>query len=106
MFRKALAILLVGSWVLLSAIDLLEDLDLANHIKIHTAKSSDFAGFGRTANVANNLVENGTRHIAGADLSLSLPPTGQTVRLQLYGKEAKRPKKNLKLYKLRHALLI
>jgi hypothetical protein len=106
MLRKFLAILLVASWFVLSAIDMLEDLDLANYLKVQAAESPDLAGFGRAANVANNIVENGTRHIAGADVTLIIPPARGNIGFQPHDKEAKTPKKNLKIYKLRSAFLI
>jgi hypothetical protein len=106
MLRKFLSILLVASWFVLSAIDMLEDLDLANYLKVQAAESPGFAGFGRTANVANNIVENGTRHIAGAEVSLIIPPAWENVGFQPHDNEARTPRKNLKIYKLRSAFLI
>lgn len=106
MLRKILAVLLVGSWIVLSAIDMLEDLDLANYVKIRAAKSSDFAGFRRATNVANNTVENGTRHIASAEVSLINPSPSENVGFQPHDKEASTPKNHLKLYKLDSAFLI
>ena len=106
MFRKGLAILIVGSWVFLSAIDVLEDLDLANYLKIHAGARSDFSRFARGVNLANNLIENGTRHIAGADVSVIIPSARQNVGFQSHTKEAETPKKNLKIYKLSRTFLI
>jgi hypothetical protein len=106
MVRKALAILLVGCWVVLSSIDMLEDLDLSNYLKIHATERSDFVGFGRAARVANNIVENGTRHIAGAEAGLMIFPAWENVGFQPYDKEARTPKRNLKIYKFHSAFLI
>lgn len=106
MLRKALAILIVGTWVFLSAIDMLEDLDLANYLKIHVGERADLARLGRGANLANNLVENATRHIAGADVSVVIPAARANAGFQSHTKEAETPKKNLKIYKLSRAFLI
>jgi hypothetical protein len=105
MFCKALAILLVGSWVFLSAIDMLEDLDLANNLKIHASERSDFAGFGRAAHFANNVVENGTRHIVTPETGLFIPRAGDNLGLELREKEVKTRKNNLKIYKLHSTFL-
>jgi hypothetical protein len=106
MFRKALAILIVGSWVFLSAIDMLEDLDLANYLKIQAGARFDSSRFARGANLANNLVENGTRHIGRADVSVIIPSALENVGFQSHTKEAETPKKNLKIYKLSRAFRI
>lgn len=103
MLRKALIILLVGSWILFSAVDLLEDLDFGAYPKIH---ASGHYAFGRTAQSANNIVENGTSHIATAVADLITPAARANTRLRPGEKEKKTPKKDLKIYKLHSAFLI
>jgi len=106
MFRKALAILLVASWVVLSAVDVLEDLNLGAYPKIHASGKSGFPGFGQGTKSAKNVVENGIRHIVIAGASLIAPTAGENVGFRPCEKEAKTPEKNLKLYKLHKAFLI
>jgi hypothetical protein len=106
MFRRALAILLVTSWAILSAVDVLEDLNLGASPKIHASGKSGFPGFGRAAQSANNIVENGSRHIVNAALGLIAPTARDNVGFRPCEQEAKTPKKNLKMYKLHKAFLI
>jgi hypothetical protein len=106
MFRKAFAILLVGSWVLLSAIDMLEDLDLGAYPKIHASGKSGFPGFGRAAKGANNVVENGSRHIVIAAACLIAPIAGENVGFRPCEKQPKTSQQSLKMYKLHKAFLI
>jgi hypothetical protein len=106
MFRKALAILLVASWVVLSAVDVLEDLNLGDYPEIHASGKSGFPGFGRATKSVNNVVENGSRHIVIAAAGLLAPTAGENVGFRPCEKEAKTPKKNLKMYKLHKAFLI
>jgi hypothetical protein len=106
MFRKALSILLVSSWVILSAVDMLEDLNLGAYPKIHATGKSGFPGFGQATKSANNMVENGSRHIVIAAAGLIAPTTGENVGVRPWEKEAKTSHKNLKIYKLHKAFLI
>lgn len=106
MFRRTLAILLVTSWAVLSAVDVLEDLNLGASPKIHTSGKSGFPGFGRPAQSANNIVENGSRHIVNAAPGLITPTSGDNVGFRPCEQEAKTPKKNLKVYKLHKAFRI
>ena len=106
MFRKALAIFLVGSWVVLSAVDVLEDLNLGAYPKIHASGKSGFPDFGRPTKNANNVVENGSRHIVTAAAGLIGPTAEENVGFRPCEKEAKTPKKNHKMYKLHKAFLI
>lgn len=106
MFRKPLAILLVGAWVVLSAVDMLEDLDLGAYPKIQTTDPSGFPHFGRHTQITNNIVENGTRHIVTAAAGLIAPTAGENVGFRPCEKEAKTSQKNLKIYKLYKAFLI
>ncbi|MGH7831137.1 MAG: hypothetical protein ACREP8_13285 [Candidatus Binatia bacterium] len=105
MFRKALAILLVASWVVLSAIDVLEDLNLGAYSKIHAGGKSGFPGFGQDTKSTNNIVENGSRHILIA-AGLIAPTAGKNVGFRPCEQKAKTSKKNLKVYKLHKAFLI
>ncbi len=104
MIRKVLAVVVVGSWVALSAIDMLEDLDLASYLKIHTAENSEFAGFGPGA-AANNAVENGARHVPAREVNLISASPNENFGFRPHDKEAK-GSKNLKIYKLDRAFLI
>jgi hypothetical protein len=105
MFRRALALLLVTSWVVLSAVDVLEDLNLGGYPEIQAGGKSEFPGFGQAPQSANNIVENGSRHIVIAAW-LFAPTAGENVGFRPCKQEAKTPKKNLKVYKLHKAFLI
>ena len=105
MLRKALAILLVASWLVFAAFDLLEDLDLAAYFEVYAAERSALPGFGQPIKVANNTLENGSRMPIG-EIGLVTPPARENVAFQPYDKEAKTTKKNLKIYKLHSAFLI
>jgi hypothetical protein len=105
-FRKALAILLVGSWIVLSSIDVLEDLDLGAYPKIQTTDTSGFPHFGRHIQIANNVVENGNRHIVAAAVVLIAATVVENVGFRPWEKQAKTSQKNFKIYKLHKAFLI
>lgn len=106
MFRKALSILLVSSWVVLSAVDVLEDLNLGAFPKIHTAAKSGFPGFGQATKSANNAVENGSRHLVVAGAAVIAPTTAENVSLRPWDKEARTSQKKLKIYKLHKVFII
>ena len=106
MFRRALALLLVTSWAVLSAVDVLEDLNLGAYPEVHASEKSGFPGFGRAAQSANNIVENGSRHIVNPAAGLIAPTAGDNVGFRPCEKEAKTLKKNLRIYKLHKAFLI
>jgi hypothetical protein len=106
MFRKAVAILLVTSWAVLSAVDVLEDLNLGADLEIHASGKSGFPGFGRAAQSVNNIVENGSRHIVNAPPGLIAPTAEDNVGFRPGEKEAKTLKKHLRMYKLHKAFLI
>jgi hypothetical protein len=74
MLRKAVVILLAGSWLFLSAIDTLEDFAFPGEVKVHAGKRPDFVGFGRTAKAVYNLVRHGSRRIVAADANAFAPP--------------------------------
>jgi hypothetical protein len=58
MLRKALAILLLFSWVLLSGVDLLEDLQFARRNSAYHNRATDKApANSHHASVANNIIE-------------------------------------------------
>ena len=57
MFRKQVAVLLVLSWIALSAFDVLEDLDVPDQTEAHSSEQPLPAGSGQIARVANNIVE-------------------------------------------------
>jgi hypothetical protein len=57
MLRKALAGLLVLSWVLLSGLDVLEDLDFSNLVKLHRSTKAAGSSIGQVSRFANNIIE-------------------------------------------------
>jgi hypothetical protein len=64
MHKKLLAVLLIGGWVILSAIDLVEDLiEISGHVVVSSASAQDGSTgkFGGWGPLANNIVESATR---------------------------------------------
>jgi hypothetical protein len=61
MLRKALAVLLVFSWVILSGFDLLEDFDLPIQIGVHQPLGNSPPSGGPGVDLVNNLLESGDR---------------------------------------------
>lgn len=61
MLRKTLAVLLIVSWVILSGLDLLEDLDFPIQIGVHSPLEDSVPNVGWGVNLVNNLVESGDR---------------------------------------------
>ena len=57
MYRKSLAVLLVFSWVILSGLDLLEDLDVQLDAGVHSPLEGPLPNGGSGINVVNNIVE-------------------------------------------------
>lgn len=57
MHRKPLAILLVFSWVILSGLDLLEDLDVQLDAGVHSPFEGSLPNVGSGLNIVNNIVE-------------------------------------------------
>jgi hypothetical protein len=61
MGRKFLAILLIGSWVILSGFDLLEDFDLPLQTAVHNSLENFPPNGGPGVDLVNNLIESGDR---------------------------------------------
>ena len=57
MLRKAMAILLVFSWITLSGFDVVEDLDLPDQIEFQSSTDSPITGNGSAGILASNIVE-------------------------------------------------
>jgi hypothetical protein len=57
MLKRALAVLLVPLWVILSGVDVLEDLDLPSGIEVHSSTDVPLPGSGQIGRLANNIVE-------------------------------------------------
>jgi len=61
MLRKALAILLVFSWVILSRFDLLEDFDFPIQNGVHNPPENSLPNGGPGVDLVNNILESGDR---------------------------------------------
>lgn len=61
MLRKALAVLLVFSWVILSGFDLLEDFDFPVQVGVHSPVEGSLPNVAPGVNSVNNLLESGDR---------------------------------------------
>jgi hypothetical protein len=57
MLRKALAVLLVLSWIILSGVDLIEDLDLPDQIALSKCRAAALPGTPWSCRLVNNIVE-------------------------------------------------
>jgi hypothetical protein len=88
MRRKFLAVLLIGSWVILSGFDLLEDFDLPLQTGVHSPSENSVPNGGPGVDLVNNLLESGDRtrffHIGlfglpVLDALFDLPPISKKV---------------------------
>jgi hypothetical protein len=61
MLRKALALLLVFSWVILSGFDLLEDFDFPIQVGVHSPLEDSVPKVGHGVDLVNNILESGDR---------------------------------------------
>jgi len=61
MLRKVLACLLIVSWVILSGLDLLEDLDLPIEVAVHSPLEGPLPNLGPGVDLVNNILESGDR---------------------------------------------
>lgn len=61
MLRKTLAVLLVVSWIILSAFDLLEDLDFPIEGGVHGPLEGPLPNMGPGVDLVNNLLESADR---------------------------------------------
>jgi len=59
MLRKALGVLLIVSWVILSGFDLLEDLDVPSPAGVHSPLEGSLPSVGRGVDIVNNILESG-----------------------------------------------
>ena len=57
MLQKALAALLVLSWIGLAGFDVLEDLRSPIHVEVHSAADAPLQAMGQGLQLANNIVE-------------------------------------------------
>jgi hypothetical protein len=60
MLQKALAGLLIFSWIVLSGFDVLEDLDLPDQVEIRDSNEAPLPGNGSAGLLARNIVETAT----------------------------------------------
>lgn len=100
MLRKALAGLLVISWVLLSGLDVLEDLDFSNEVKLHRSTKAVGSSVGHVSRGANNIVETAYRSETDDEAVLS-----QFIAQQSVARHTAILKKS-KLHKLHRVFLI
>jgi hypothetical protein len=61
MRRKYLAVLLIGSWVILSRFDLLEDFEMLLQVGVHSPVDNWAPNGGVGRDLVNNLLESGDR---------------------------------------------
>ena len=57
MARKLLPLLLLVSWISLSGVDALEDLDLPDQVKLYNSTASPLLDPGHNVRLAHNMVE-------------------------------------------------
>ena len=102
MRRKFLAVLLIGSWVLLSGFDLLEDLDSQTQFGLYSANSCNgsLLDSGPNGNLTNNIVESADRTELSEASLFELLGVQFPVESSLSSKRASR------LYKVHRVFLI
>jgi hypothetical protein len=103
MFPKALAILVVFSWIVVSSYDLLEDLDFSVHSKVKSSKTIP-PNTGTLAKLTNDSLEHSSQPLTSP--AGSLGPGLYAVALRLYQNEFQICKKDLRLHKLHCTFLI
>lgn len=99
MLRKALAVLLILSWVILSGFDLLEDLDLPIQAGID-GPLQDSGPKGPGVDLVNNLLESGDRARFSHGGLFALPVVDLPVEATTVSKKV------FKIHKLNHVFLI
>jgi hypothetical protein len=103
MFRRFLAVLLVGLWVLLSQVDLLEDFGGPNHFSAYCANSCGerpLPPLPSSSKTVNNIVESAHHNQATQAGLFKLSSVQLSVDSELSFKKAYR------LHKLHHVFLI
>ncbi|MPZ76566.1 MAG: hypothetical protein GEU77_08575 [Deltaproteobacteria bacterium] len=98
--RKFLALLLILSWICLSGIDVLEDLDLAGPVELYNSAENPFVTHGQTGRPTHNIVESAghSRFRCSSFLARAaalLLPCSPTLSQKTY-----------KLHKLHHVFLL
>jgi hypothetical protein len=101
MLHRALAVLLVLSWVILSGVDLLEDLDPFGQIRLHRSAGRSTPGVGHTiGSLTNNIVESAGHSRPRCWVTLDQPTVHQSVDVHVV------VQRSSKLHKLHHTFLI
>lgn len=100
MLRKALAVLLVLSWIILSGFDLLEDFDFPIERGVHGPLEGPLRNMGPGVDMVNNLVESADRTRLGSSGLRELPVVDSPVNAPEV------PEKVSKIHKLHRIFLI
>lgn len=100
MLQKALAVLLVFSWVILSGFDLLEDLDLPTQAGIQSPSGGSPPNSGPGVDLVNNILESGDRMRLSYARLFELPAVELPIDAPTFCKKAS------KIHKLHRVFLI
>jgi hypothetical protein len=100
MLSKPLTVLLVLLWMLLSGLDLLADLDLANETEFHSSADVPVPGFEHIGKLVNNIVESGDYSRFRCSSVLEQSPAQLSIEAPNF------LQKSSKLHKLHHIFLI
>lgn len=105
MLRKALAGLLILSWIILSGFDLLEDLHVPTHVGVNSPREATLPGFGQAVNLVNNTLEQANRTLLSHAGPFKLPVV-QSIAFQLFVNASTVFKKSFRIHKLYRVFLI
>jgi hypothetical protein len=100
MLHRALAVLLVLSWVILSGFDVLEDLDPFGQIEFHSSAGPSTHGVGHTISLANNIIESADHSRPRHSVTRHQPTVHLSVDVYVVVQSSS------KLHKLHHIFLI
>ena len=103
--RRFLAILLAVLWIVLSGVDLVEDLDLASYARVQSAKTATVPGLGQAIKIANDTFENATGTVVLQIGPISRPDS-HGIASQPHNQASRVPGSHLHLYTLHSAFLI
>jgi len=105
MLRKALGVLLVISWIIVSGFDLLEDLHFPSHSGVNIPKKAALPGVGQPVNLVNDNLERGSRTLT-PQAGLFKLPIVQNIALRLFVNASTVSKKAFRIHKLHRVFLI
>lgn len=92
-------------WIVLSGVDLLEDLDIASYARVQSAKTATVPSPGQAIKIANDTFENATGTVV-LQIGPISGPDAHGIAGQLHNQASRVPGSHLHLYTLHSAFLI